>query len=666
MSLQNFVNMKLAAEDKQEVTQGYPLALKNCKRYKQMKELKVYGNSQHDFQNLIDENTITKDIFIDENGIQYDLSSSRNGGLSDYIEIDISKSYGYTNDNWTNTDSNVRISFYDSEKTFISQFIKMTNKYTKVTNTTVTIPENTVYVRVGYCGDISFYINQPDPNAPLDVLGVWGPSINIADVHQAFTGYAAYAEVEEDGRQCIRFQSNNTTAYNPGFKENTQYAISCWAKCVRRSGYSESQYPKSDTILAVRYTDGTYSYMMCSSDSLWRKCTFITAAGKTVKSIGSNCYHWTTYVYVDINTFQIEEGNIVNDYEPYGKYKISVVFKGKNLLKDIREIYKELYGYGEIFEDGRSCIRFTSAKTQQYTGISFKENTQYTFSFYGKCVKKPDEITEGAGADYPLAIFYTDGTKTNLRCVRDGVWRKLTITSEANKTIKAIGTPVHEYRNYLYIDINTFLIDEGATVRDYEPYVEPVITNIFLDEPLRKLGDYADYIDYKNKKVVRNIKQFILKGGEIDYIGHNTIGNYLMCYTTDNNTDVNSVYFSQHIPNQYPELCSHFITTSYRISSTATPLNSWFIRAAGDIVINIALETFASDGVEATIEDVNNWLQTQYQNGTPVTFNYILNEPIKEPLDIELPKLTSKTTIIEVNADVNLLPSNIYSKYIKR
>ena len=34
---------------------------------------------------------------------------------------------------------------------------------------------------------------------------------------------------------------------------------------------------------------------------------------------------------------------------------------------------------------------------------------------------------------------------------------------------------------------------------------EEVITNIYLDEPLRKIGDYADYIDFENKKLIRNV-----------------------------------------------------------------------------------------------------------------------------------------------------------------
>ena len=45
---------------------------------------------------------------------------------------------------------------------------------------------------------------------------------------------------------------------------------------------------------------------------------------------------------------------------------------------------------------------------------------------------------------------------------------------------------------------------------NYGKYKIPVIvgnttTNIYLDEPLRKVGDYSDYIDFKNQKEFRNV-----------------------------------------------------------------------------------------------------------------------------------------------------------------
>ena len=40
---------------------------------------------------------------------------------------------------------------------------------------------------------------------------------------------------------------------------------------------------------------------------------------------------------------------------------------------------------------------------------------------------------------------------------------------------------------------------------EYEPYIGET-KHIYLNEPLRKVGDYADYIDFKNQKVMRQIE----------------------------------------------------------------------------------------------------------------------------------------------------------------
>lgn len=37
---------------------------------------------------------------------------------------------------------------------------------------------------------------------------------------------------------------------------------------------------------------------------------------------------------------------------------------------------------------------------------------------------------------------------------------------------------------------------------------------IYLDEPLRKIGGFEDYIDFENKKLVRNVTQHVLTGAE--------------------------------------------------------------------------------------------------------------------------------------------------------
>lgn len=44
------------------------------------------------------------------------------------------------------------------------------------------------------------------------------------------------------------------------------------------------------------------------------------------------------------------------------------------------------------------------------------------------------------------------------------------------------------------------MINVGDTALPYEPYHEPITTNIYLTEPLRKIGDEAEYIDFREQK----------------------------------------------------------------------------------------------------------------------------------------------------------------------
>ena len=57
------------------------------------------------------------------------------------------------------------------------------------------------------------------------------------------------------------------------------------------------------------------------------------------------------------------------------------------------------------------------------------------------------------------------------------------------------------------------------TDNNYGKYKIPVkvndnVINIYIDEPLRKVGDVSDYIDYKNNRIVRNIAKIESYNGE--------------------------------------------------------------------------------------------------------------------------------------------------------
>ena len=113
---------------------------------------------------------------------------------------------------------------------------------------------------------------------------------------------------------------------------------------------------------------------------------------------------------------------------------------------------------------------------------------------------------------------------------------KYNITEEVLNGLKNYAT---SFRLYMYTfrdkssltnvetTVNDFMFVKGNYDRDtmpkYEPYgkykipvkVNGETTNIYLDEPLRKVGDYADYIDFKTGKVVRNVFESTITINEV-------------------------------------------------------------------------------------------------------------------------------------------------------
>ncbi len=506
----------------------------------------------------------------------------------------------------------------------------------------------------------------PTPDTPVEIVSVGEKSVNLLpDAREIYNGNGAedsevvgnYLETIDDGRECVRFTSNRSCKYTKiKFKENIQYTISFDCKAVKKSGYSS--FPNYEIALVVYYTDGQYSAMTITNDDVWRKVKFTTKAGLSVSHLGMYSYDYRDYIYIDINTFQIEEGTVATEYRPYGKYKIPIVIKGKNLVEDAREVFKDFSSFEELDEDGRKCIRMQSnGGAKAIFDFGFKENTQYTISFDYKCKYK----NTGYNLDYdvPFAVYYTDGTNDNITFVSiDNIWRKKVFTTHAGKTVSHIQSISFHWVVWNYIDINTFQIEEGVTATEYEPYVEMATTNIFLDEPLRKIGDYADFVDFKRNKVIRkNYKQIIGEGFSIHYngvwykSGHTTFvyPNYLKVY---------GIQWSEAYMNRFKR------SENWTWIGDKFPGN-YFQHAQNGRNLHVIIENQYLNGVtdDSTQDEKKSAvLSFLAENETYIVFP--MQTPVQEPLNIDLPKLKSKTTIIEVNT--SLEPSNVFGKYIKR
>jgi hypothetical protein len=117
----------------------------------------------------------------------------------------------------------------------------------------------------------------------------------------------------------------------------------------------------------------------------------------------------------------------------------------------------------------------------------FKENTQYTLSFYA-CVND-----SGIGQ---FTFFYTDGTTAFVR-ISGTEMTKYTLTSGSGKTIsKVVGT--YASGSATILSIKDIQLEEGTQATPYEPCNKQSIT---LTDTLRSVGDIAD-----EKNFARGVK----------------------------------------------------------------------------------------------------------------------------------------------------------------
>ena len=162
--------------------------------------------------------------------------------------------------------------------------------------------------------------------------------------------------------------------------------------------------------------------------------------------------------------------NSVNDdnYEPYG-YKIPVVISGKNLVNK----NNMLQGYW-AYANGS----FISVNTWICTPkIECLGNTTYTYQF--------SNASRWSGF-----VFYDKNgnyiSTSNIQNSSSTEYRTYTATSPSNArylVVNIAGFPGTE-ATISVSDLINFQLEQNNEVTNYEPYIEPTTTNIYLDEPI--------------------------------------------------------------------------------------------------------------------------------------------------------------------------------------
>lgn len=342
------------------------------------------------------------------------------------------------------------------------------------------------------------------------------------------------------------------------------------------------------------------------------------------------------------------------DYEPYG-YKIPVVNRGKNLLKLKDGDYK-VHGVSVIISHDVITVKGTATAAGGRT-----VPLSYTFDLQpGKYRLKRCNLKYGTSSGGHVDCLTKNDDNTALAAGSGGF-------SVTNDTTVYYGINVKTGETY-DLSFQIELIDVSDSYQ-YEPYREPITTPIYLSEPLRKLGDYADTIEYignNQAKIIRNIKSLTLTGTE-DW-GFQSVNDYGIYnfYIKTESTSAKSAYL---------EICNNFITQTTLIANTQT-IGLYLSRDKPDATLYLRVDnTIATD-----VDTLKSWLAAKYNSGSPVIVEYVLDTPTEEIIEVpQIPTFRNTPTIrgimTSLSVDTTIKPSatnvsfrstNKYQRFISR
>ena len=197
--------------------------------------------------------------------------------------------------------------------------------------------------------------------------------------------------------------------------------------------------------------------------------------------------------------------------------------------------------------------------------------------------------------------------------------------------------------------MSTFMLNSGSSPLPYEPYGYKIpfqngstSYNIYLKEPLRKIGDYKDSVG-SDGVVTRRIKKLTLTGQEYVYIYANADISFRI------NTSDMIINYRHGLSTQFAWQNTPAYSTIDGITLGAGDANMYF---------TVSSQTASTYGI--TAGDSNSFkafLTQQYQNGTPVTVWYVLATPTTESTTIPTVATTSGSNTLTANT--TLAPSSI-------
>ena len=384
--------------------------------------------------------------------------------------------------------------------------------------------------------------------------------------------------------------------------------------------------PKKNTYMnvVVNGGDGTSQYGIYMTNEIPTSPTVITTHGVNTEDyayvniviIIDTAYTGTLRYNITLNECGTAE------YEPFG-YKIPVVARGKNLCPN----------------DWETGFINTSTGVNQSNGDYVRTKDYFILNVDKIYYISSDDIEDST----TISWYFYDENKSFIE--RQVSYRNRTIATNGNVKI-----PENAVFYRLSIKTNNtdikMQIDEGSEATPYEPYVKPITTNIYIGEPIRRIfngvNEYADSIDFANKKVIRNIASVIPESSKWSSYSDGSGGIFAgkRCGIVPNAISGAGQYFNC--------MCDKFPSARrndmYNIGQQGISASETVLR-----LLYPGLTDLSDADFRACVDE------------NPIQVDYILAEPIEEIIDTSTLPTFKGTTIYEI--DTTTQPSKMEVEY---
>lgn len=349
-------------------------------------------------------------------------------------------------------------------------------------------------------------------------------------------------------------------------------------------------------------------------------------------------------------------GDLVTEGEYKDKYKIPVTVSGKNIF-DIDAVSGNVIANGSVEEinngwkakgsygGSTNAAAFSNGWLRPGTSkgsIYISAGQKVTISADVKLIKASDNYKDNNN----IRIYLYSTTNNNYTSNSQTFSSSNTTRVKQTYTVEVSGNyyPIFTLQDN-ELEITNIQIETGDKNTDFEAYQKPQVNNIYLDQPLRKVGDYADYIDLNNKKIIRNVKHIEFSGNE-DWSKYVSVDKHYQFMVKDNK-------FSDS---------TNLVLSNYYKADKAT--GGYF---SGKDYAVISVDGSRIRFKDKDISSVDEWkakLQTYFNNGNSLKTDYVLVSSTEEDIDVDIPDMLNAikgTKILAINTKVQ--PDNIETIY---